>query len=162
MAYTLAQIEWVRLHLGVTIPPQLLAAKSRAAAPTAPTGKQPTSVVWREAKELVGEQIGKLQSFLKGVADPLAQRVADQGLNGLTKKLQVGLHVALTEYDQAAPEKKAATGAKARTAVTAFRQFLQTDPALPLLERNPFGVAVSIRPTLGGALDAIEKALAVA
>jgi hypothetical protein len=122
---------------------------------------QPTLPRWRNAREQVGEQIGKVQSFLKGVADPLAHRVADQGLNGLTQKLEVGLEVALMELDNANDETRPAAQAQAQVGVAALRRLLQTHPALPLLDSNPFGISVSIRSTLGSALDDLEKALTV-
>ena len=116
--------------------------------------------VWIEAKELVGTQISQLQSMLQATKLPLFMGIADKGLNSLTKQFQVGLQVALTEFDSAStPETKTKAKSALAGKVSDFRDFVESHPALPLLDENPFGVACTIRSTLATALDSIEKSL---
>jgi hypothetical protein len=119
-----------------------------------------TLSIWQQAKELTDEQIGKLQAVFRQANDPLSLRIADQGLTGFTKNLQVGLQVALREFDQAAGDGRSAAAAKVQASSAKLRIFLQKHPAVPLLEKNPFGVPVTLRATLGAALDDIDKAVA--
>ena len=117
--------------------------------------------VWIEAKELVGTQISQLQSMLRATKLPLFMGIADKGLNSLTQRFQVGLQVALTQFDSAStPEAKTKAKSALSGKVADFRDFVESHPALPLLDENPFGVACTIRSTLATALDSIEKSLA--
>ena len=127
-----------------------------------PKDEEPPSsglAIWREAREEVGAQLTKLQGNLRQTGDPQLVRIADYGLNGITKRLQVGLQTALIEVDQAAGPARARAAAKAKTMVDEYVNFLKTDPAVELLDTNPFGVTVSLRDTLGKALDTLAKAL---
>ena len=136
------------------------AADAAAAANAGPAAAAKPLQVWLDAKDDANEQIGKLQTAMRSLRHPLFDRVADQGLNGITGRLQVGLQVALTEVDHASGTARAAAQTKARAVVADFRNFLTTDPVLPVLEKNPLGVKVTLRAGLGQALDAIDKALA--
>jgi hypothetical protein len=118
--------------------------------------------VWTAAKDEVAAQIAKLQTAFRNTGRPLALRVADKALTGLTQRLQVGhqaaLQAALIEFDNASVDKRAQAAAKLRTATGNMKRFLATDPMLPLLEENPLGVLVTIRSTLTTALITFEKA----
>jgi hypothetical protein len=119
---------------------------------TAPAGK-PLDI-WRDAKDQAGAEISQLQQALRGTGVKLFEQIADQGLNAITGRLQVGLQAALMDVGNGGSKDKA------RAAVADFRSFLAADEVLPLLEQNPFGVKVTLRTELPRALDAIEKALA--
>jgi hypothetical protein len=119
-----------------------------------------TLPIWQAAKDRANEEIGKLQDALRATRYPLFERIADQGLNGITGRLQVGLQTALMNLDDANGPARADAGVKARQALADFRAFLDSDPLLPLLEENPLGVNITLRMTLPEALDQIEKALA--
>jgi hypothetical protein len=113
---------------------------------------------WQNAKETAGIGITALQAALRQEPDPRFHRIAEYGLNGITGRLQVGLHVALLEYEQSGGQ-DAKARSKALNLVTSFRQFLTTDKMVPLCEENPFGVDVKLRDTLLPALDELEKSL---
>lgn len=113
---------------------------------------------WPEALDEVNAQISKLQRALQATQAPLGLAMADQGMNALTGRLKVGLQVALMELDQAPPDRCEAAARKVRTAAAAMQQFLDTDPVLPLLENNPFGVMLTLRSRLGTALSTIQQA----
>ncbi len=112
-----------------------------------------------DARDAASTQIGKLQDALRGVGHPALQELADKGFSGITGRLQVGLQVALMEVDSAAPADRPKAVTKAVQAVEAFKAMLATDPVIPLLEDNPFGVAVSLRQDIGAALDTIRQGL---
>jgi hypothetical protein len=115
---------------------------------------------WQEAKETAGLQIGQLQDKMRATKIPLFAQIADRGLNGITGRLQVGLQVALAELDGADEAGRATAVTKARASIADFRDFLRSDPVLPLLEENPLGVTISLRADLSDVLDKIEQTLA--
>ncbi len=149
-----AKDAWVQRVLGVSL--------NKSSAAPAPGRASPAAnmlPIWLDAKETIDDAISKLQAQMRDVPHPLLARVADQGLSGLTGRLRVGLQVALTEYDRAASTDRPTLVPKVQSALAAFRTFLDTDRVIPLLERNPFQVPVTIRATLGAALDTIDAGL---
>ena len=147
-----ARSAWVQRALGIALP-----GISTGRAPTQP-GPPPLQV-WLAAKEAAAAQIAALQAAMRDLGRPVFERIADQGLNGVTGWLQVGLQAALMDAERASGQAAAAARQKARTAVSEFRSFLAADPVVPLLEENPLGVKVSLRASLGRALDDIERSL---
>jgi hypothetical protein len=143
---------WVKRVLGVSM--------------TAGAGDAPAATVakplqtWLDAKEAAGVQIGNLQEAMRGLGPPVFARIADQGLNGITGRLQVGLQVALINAEQATGAAREVARRKAREAVADFRAFLKNDPVVPMLDANPLGVTVTLQSGMGQALDAIDRALA--
>jgi hypothetical protein len=127
-------------------------------APPEPASMPATAIfpIWRDAKERVDEQISQLQGALRQTKDPFCQRIAEMGLNGVTGNLQVGLQVALTEYDKSGG-KDAKSAAKAGAVIAQYQQFLQSDKAIALCDENPFGIKCDIRGTLLEALGELQK-----
>ncbi len=122
---------------------------------------QPLRPVWQAAKESVDGKLEALSRELRSLEDADADQVAEFGLFGLTGGREtVGLMAALAEYDGAAPDGRAAATAGLRKAVASYRQVLDTNPMVELLDDNPFGVDVALQATLGGALRQIESLLA--
>jgi hypothetical protein len=153
--------EWVQRVLGVTVPDDGARARSssdkpgpRAAAPAA----RPLAM-WLAAKDAAGAQIAALQAAMRAQPHPMFPRLADRGLNGITGRLQVGLQVALTDFEHTGVAGRDAARAKASKAVVDLRNFLATDAVVPLLDGNPLGVTVDLKGGLGAALDAIDRAL---
>jgi hypothetical protein len=116
--------------------------------------------MWLAAKEAAGVQIAALQAAMRAQPHPMFPRLADRGLNGITGRLQVGLQVALTDFEHTGGAGRDAARTKASKAVVELRKFLATDAVVPLLDRNPLGVAIDLKGGLGAALDAIDRALA--
>jgi hypothetical protein len=85
--------------------------------------------------------------FIASAAPAPATRLADRGLAGLTKDLQVGLQTALFDFDAADTSTRPKTVTALRVAIDQLRRFLSKNPALPLPENNPFGITVTIRTT---------------
>jgi hypothetical protein len=156
--------EWVARVLGFAIPRGTGAPAEIVVRPGAARAPPPIAYVsvqgralWQDARDVVNDQVSALQGYLRTLDDPDLRQIADHGLGALTKRLGTELVVALIEVDAApgaAPARE-----RAVSAVTGYRQFLQQDPLVRLLEENPFGVPVTIRATLGRALDQIERAL---
>jgi hypothetical protein len=109
---------------------------------------------WRDAREAVGVDVGKLQDALRQEGDPRLDRIADMGLNGITGRLQVGLEVALLDLERGGGDRT-----KALKSVEELRKFLAENKIIALCEGNPFGVAVKIREPLLAALGDLEKVL---
>jgi hypothetical protein len=119
-----------------------------------------TMRLWQEARDVVGEQLSALDRALRDTGHPLMIRVADQGLNALTKRLQVGMQVALMDYDGAAEPVRDKAARRVRAAMGEYRTFLRENAVLPMLQSNPLGIDIDISGTLGTALDRIEESLA--
>lgn len=148
------KVAWIERVLGLSM------GKGEAATGGAQASSAAAMLpIWLDAKEEIDAALSKLQGLMRGVPHPLLARVADQGLSALTGRLRVGLQVALTEYDRAAPADRPKRAETVESAVSAFRTFLETDKVIPLLERNPFSVPMPIRAKLGGALDTIAAGL---
>lgn len=129
--------------LGISLP---------AGLPDAP--RPPVVPIWTDATDTAGEQIGALQGFLKGSGLPLFEKIADSGLHGITSGEFTKMRAALFDYDKAPGD---TTAAGVITAIGAMRGFLGGNNAVALLERNPFGVTVTLQSTLGSAMDRIER-----
>ena len=153
--------EWVQRVLGVTVPEAGAPPGNpldKSAPPAAASAVRPLEV-WLAAKEVAGAQIVALQAAMRAQPHPMFPRLADRGLNGITGRLQVGLQVALMDLERTGSAGRDAARAKASKAAADLRTFLATDAVVPLLDRNPLGVAVDLRGGLGAALDAIDRAL---
>ena len=147
MASTAEQAEWVRKVLGFTLPDD-------------PGASSSPLDVWLDAKERLDDQVSALQKVIRALDHPLAQKIADRGLVGLAGKWQVGLQAALMDYRAASADDRSKRANAVIAATGRLRSFLGSDPALPVLERNPLGVAVDIRSTLGKAADRIDGLMA--
>ncbi len=124
---------------------------------TAATPRLTPLETWRAAREEADRQLVALQGALRGLKHPFFARIADEGLGSITGRLQVGLQAALLDLDHAAGDP--GRRAKVRKAAGDFRAFLAAEPALLLLEANPFGIEFELRAVLGDALADIEASV---
>lgn len=119
--------------------------------------------IWLDARAEVGADIRMLQAELYAYDDPNLERIADQGLDGVTEGNNVRLMAALTTYNAAVRAGDDDARRKAAAAVVAsadtFSAFLASDPIIALCEDNPFGKAVSIVAPLEAALKDIRTAV---
>jgi len=145
MADDQAGREWVQRVLGVAL--------SGAGG----TGRKASFLaIWRDAKESVDAAIGALAGELRATGDPDLERIAEFGLFGLTEGEGVALMAALREADA----NPARAQGRLTGAIGKYREFLAGSQVVTLIDRNPFGVQVSMRATLGHALDEMEQQLA--
>ncbi len=163
-----AQDAWVARVLGVTVAGKVAGAgvpplRLRAAAPRPRAAVRHVSLegraLWRDAREAVDAQLDALSSQLLASGDSDLIRVGELGSAAVTSRLGVALSASLIDTDAAPPEKTEAAQARARAAVAAMRELVQSDGLIRILDENTFGVPVTIRATLGGALDALDRAL---
>jgi hypothetical protein len=112
---------------------------------------------WRDASEEGDGQISALALVLRRSGDVELEEIADYGLNGMTGNFKVRLLAAIHDAGRTGPDARQA--AKLGTIVHGFRSHLDTDERILGCDENPFGIAVSLRRTLGNALDQIEAAL---
>ena len=113
---------------------------------------------WNTAVETVGRQLAQLGAALRATGDPRCVRIAEYGLSGLTQRESVGMRVALLECQADAAEPK--HRARLVAAIAAWRKLLAENALLPLLARNPLGIACAIRQPLTAQLQALEAAAA--
>jgi hypothetical protein len=111
---------------------------------------------WQDASEAVDAQVSQLQAHLRNEEDPELQRIAELGLNALTAGHKVALMVAIRELAGGA---SAEAIAEAKVAVDDFLDHLQSEPRIAACDENPFNVSVSIRGTLGPALEEMAATL---
>ena len=118
---------------------------------------------WREASDAVDSQITRLQGALKNSGDEDLEEIAEFGLNGVTGNFKTPLMAALLNIDGAGnPDALKKAAGNAGTVIKGFRQHLDSDESVEACDDNPFGVKVTIRQTLSGALTQLEQALSLA
>ncbi len=143
------QDEWVRRVLGVALPGGGVEEGAPVLAPGAKL-----LPFWMAAKEAVDSHITQLQASLREFDDPDLNQVAEFGLNGITTRQSVAMMAALRGADTAdTPAERASV----LGAVERFRDFLEAEPIVDLLEESPFGHSVPLRAIFGAALDQIEE-----
>jgi len=111
---------------------------------------------WDRTVNAVGSQLQQLAKALQATGDPRCRRIADYGLSGLTRRESVAMRAALLECRA---RDDATTRSRLTAAIAAYRRFLAENPLVPLLERNPLGVACAIRQPLAASLQSLEQAL---
>ncbi len=129
-------------------------------------GATDIAAAWREARttyldatDEINAQISALQAALKRSDDEELEAIAEFGLNGVTGNFRVPMMAAMRDLEGArgADVKKAAT--KLLDAIGKFRAHIDGSEEIEAVDDNPFGVTVSIRKTLGGALADMESVL---
>ncbi len=144
-------------------PPAAEKAPTSASEGEGEEGQATTVGVWVDARDKVVAQMQALQAALvkeaQETGDADYSLIANKGLAGITKRLQVGLHVALLEFDRASGDARATARTKAHTVVKDFQTFLGTDGLVKLAENNPWNIKVEISATLGAALERLSKTL---
>lgn len=80
-------------------------------------------------------------------------------MNGLTGNHRVPLMAKLLEIEQGGSAAIGTLGPAAIKLAEDFKAYLETDERVEVCDDNPFGVAVSIRSTLGAALGQLAAEL---
>jgi hypothetical protein len=114
---------------------------------------------WQTASEKVDAQLGELIKKIKADPDPEMKQIAEMGLNAVTGDFKVPLMASMREIDAATGTALQQAVGKARRIVADFRNHLEFDERVAVCEDNPWGVAVTIQPTLGRALETMDRAL---
>lgn len=115
---------------------------------------------WTAAIETVDAQIAKLQALLRDQADEDLAEIAEFGLPALTGDFKAPMMAALMDVDRAAGDGLLRSARRARSLAMSFAEYLDEAETVAVTDDNDFGVTVTIRKTIGGALRQIEQALA--
>lgn len=143
------QALWIKQVLGIDLASPKLGTGSTA----------DLRAVWRDAKEETDAALEALGRELRTYEDPDLDRIADFGLFGIGKGENVALNKALIEFSAARGDGRAAAAKNLRAAVAAYRTLIN-GKLVGDIDNNPYGVQVSVRATLGHALDEIDRAAA--
>lgn len=146
--------EWVSRVLGVSVGGQRSPVDPAAARAAAAKCLK----IWLDAKDAADAGLSDLQSKLVATNDPVMKLIADRGLHGVSRGMQVGLRVALEEFARQ-PDPASGKAENLSRSVASFRRFLMTDPAVSLCDDNPFGAKVALRATLGKAMSDLDAQL---
>ena len=141
---------WVTRVLGVALP----GAKAGAG-----LDWKSVRAAYDAATETVDTQISALQSALKKTDNDVLHEIAEFGMNGITGNHKVRLMAAMMEIGSGDATALQKIGPKVLKIAQDFRQHLDSDERVMACDENPFGVAVSIRQTLGGALGQMADSL---
>jgi hypothetical protein len=148
---TASKYDWVRTVLGVIAgPPVRPAVSDSEFAKAWPAAR----AAWQSAIETVDGQIGNLQKALRDSGDEDYREIAEIGLNAVTGNYKVRLMAAMREVDGGGPRDKLAR------LVADFADHIATDERVMAVDENPLKVAVSVRKTLGPALERMCDLLA--
>ena len=112
------------------------------------------------ASEQVDQQIGRLQAVLRQAPDEELNDIAEYGLNGLTANHRVRLQAALVGIAAGTFTQQQAQATA--NLVQSYADHVGSDERFAACDRNPFGVAMTLRDTLGSGLRALQDALQVA
>lgn len=113
--------------------------------------------LFTDAIGAVGVQLDGLRKALMASGDPELKQIAEFGLGALTAGHRTRLQASLMEARGTSGDKRAAALAKVATNASAFLDHLE-DQRFDAVDQNPFGVKVTVRKTLGGALRTLAVA----
>lgn len=116
--------------------------------------------IWDDAVDAVRSELIDLSDTLSDLDDADLDTIADLAPAELVRRLGRDIDAALVAVDAAAPGDAARVRKSARDSLSACRSLIDGDVLITLLERNPYGVPVSIRATLTGALDRLDRLVA--
>lgn len=148
------QKTWLKDVLGVDI--------SGSTGPTAATPWKAACQKWELANHTVDQQIAALQTELKKSDMPALREIAEFGMNGLTGDNKVKVMASLIELGEGSAAAMRKSGPKALGAIGAFRAYLDADERVEVCDDNPFGIPVTIRKSLTGALAELQAAIEAA
>ncbi len=114
---------------------------------------------WKDAVETVDGQIATLQNAMRATGMEELKEVAEFGLNGVTGNFRVPLTAAFRNVASTKGDARKKEIAKAHIIVSGFKKHLAGSELVLVCDENPLGVTLSIRKTLGAALDQLEAAL---
>ena len=153
--------EFAQAHELLDALEEQLAAGAPAASVSAAAAQSVRDAVQglQEAREAVDDQISRLQTALKASGDRDLVEISEFGLNGVMGNFKVRLMASLPELRSAQGDGLRVAAAKALPIANGLGQHLKAEPRVEACDDNPFGVPVSIRSTLGAALNRLTAAL---
>ena len=152
-----AQRTWVTRVLGVTL-------AGSAPPVTGGTGDilgrwRSARTGWQDATQAVNGQINALAKALRATKDKDLAAIADSGLMTVTGGFLARMMAALQDMGEDDAAKLHKSGDKAAALAEKLKAQIEGDAKVAACDANPFGVAVSIRATLGAALANLAAVL---
>lgn len=132
-------------------------ADPRAAAPA--KSWRDAYAAWQDAKDTIDGQLNALSAHLRRTNDKEMIAIADHGLLRMTNDCFVPARAAFMDFGMARPADRPKLAREAMRRAAALRSQIEADERVAVCEDNPFGVAVTIRKSLIGALDGIVATL---
>jgi hypothetical protein len=118
---------------------------------------------WRSASDAVDAQLSDLARVLLATGDPALKPIAQFGLGAIIANHRVRLVAAIAGLGEEAGSAAFQKGAKKAIALLrAFRAHIEADRRVAVCDGNPYGARVSIRATLGPALEQMQSVLELA
>lgn len=117
---------------------------------------------WTDAIETVDAQIARLQAVLRDQPDEDLVEIAEFGLPALTGDFKAPMMAAVMDVDRASGDTLPRAARRARSLAASFAEYLDEAQTVAVTDDNDFGVTVTIRKTIGGALRQLEQSLATA
>ena len=117
---------------------------------------------WASAIETVDAQIAKLQAKLRDEADEDLAEIAEFGLPALTGDFKAPMMAAVMDVDRTTGDGLPRVARRVRALAASFAEYLDEAETVAVTDDNDFGVTVTIRKTIGGALRQLEQTLAAA
>lgn len=114
---------------------------------------------WQDAKDTIDGQINALSSHLRRTNDKELIEIADKGLMRMTNDCFVPVRAAFMDFSMAKPADRLKVASEAIKRAAALRAQIESDERIAICEENPFGVEVTIRKTLIGALQGVVATL---
>jgi hypothetical protein len=162
---------WVERVLGLRIGGGATGEPEDAAAAAAASSASPAMAfreqwravraAWTEAAYEADQQIGALVQHLRGSGDEDLTEIAEFGFVELMDHKQ-RLGDAMLALEGADPEVAAKSAPAVLQLTSGLKSFVDSDVRVTASDNNPWGVAVSLRQTLGPVLADMEKTLATA
>lgn len=119
-----------------------------------PAASEPPSVsnVWEAPLKQTRQQLARLQDAFRKCGYPLGERIANEGFESFLFRLEGDLPQALAAYEAADANARQQALTRLNNSLSRLSAFLSSDAALPVLERNPFAVPLTLRSKLESAL----------
>jgi hypothetical protein len=114
---------------------------------------------WQTASAAVGAQLAQLQKAMKQSGDKELEGIE---VESVTDSFKEPLLAGLGQIDKADGDALKRAAAKTRIIIAGFRKHIEADVTVQACDKNPFKTPVTIRQTLGSALEKLDKALAAA
>lgn len=114
---------------------------------------------WQRASASVGGQLAQLQKLLDSDDDEELEEIADAGLESCIAEFTTSMDRSLAAIERAGDALSDDALRDVRSLIADFQTHIAKDERVIACDENPFGVMVSIRPTLGAALTEMDKAL---
>ena len=136
-------------------------AQPQAAADKAATARnwRDAYAAWQDAKDAIDGQLNALSGHLRRTDDKELIEIADKGLMRMTNDCFVPVRAAFMDFNMAKPADRLTLASAAIKRAAALRAQIESDERIAICEENPFGVDVTIRKTLTGALQGVVAVL---